>query len=130
MKNKLPLNGSDQLMRGFDFEMRRGGFGGNQCQIILGLASPISADRFEKRLATLQNELPMLNARPGGLFKPRWRIPARAGKAIPVRSHRDAPGLREKLFNEPLRLHRGELMRFDMGPSRRGRRRSGLTGWT
>ena len=101
-------------MRGFDFEMRRGGFAGNQCQIILGLASPISADRLEKRLATLQNELPMLNARPGGLFKPRWRIPARVGKAIPVRSHRDAPGLREKLFNEPLRLHRGELMRFDL----------------
>lgn len=114
MKNNLPLNGSDQLMRGFDFELRRRGFAGNHCQIILGAASRISPDTLRQRLATLQNELPMLNARAGGLFKPRWRIPARARRPIPVRTHRDGPDLRQKLFNEPLRLRRGELMRFDL----------------
>src|ERR1700691_1192474 len=100
MKNSVPFNGSDQLMRGFDFELRRCGFAGNHCQIILGTAAWISPEILRQRLATLQNELPMLTARPGGLFNPRWRIPARAGKPIPVRTHRDAPDLRQKLFNE------------------------------
>ena len=44
MKNSVPFNGSDQLMRGFDYELRRHGFAGNQCQIILELAGKISPE--------------------------------------------------------------------------------------
>ncbi|HWH78980.1 MAG TPA: hypothetical protein VNT76_16470, partial [Candidatus Binatus sp.] len=90
------------------------GFAGNQCQIILELAGKISADVLQIRLASLQKELPMLNARIGGMFKPKWKIPSQAKKEIPVRVHQDDPGLRQKLFNEPLRVNRGELMRFDL----------------
>ncbi len=114
MKNSAPLNGSDQLMRGFDFELRRRGFAGNQCQIILELADKISHEVLQSRLATLQKDFPMLNALVGGLFKPRWNIPANAKNKITVRTHRDESGLRQKLFNEPLRVRRGELMRFDL----------------
>jgi hypothetical protein len=113
MKNKLPLNGSDQLMRGFDYEMRRHGFAGNHCQIILELAGKISPEVLQKRIAALQKEFPMLNARIGGLFKPKWKIPKAAKKEIPVRVHRDEANLRQKLFNEPLGMNHGELMRFD-----------------
>ncbi len=108
------LNGSDQLMRGFDFELRRRGFAGNHCHIVLGLAAPISADALRARLAALQKELPMLNARLGGLFKPRWHLTGSADKPIPVNLHRDEPDLRQTLFNQPLRLARRELMRFDL----------------
>jgi hypothetical protein len=114
MKNNSPLNGSDQLMRGFDFELRRRGFAGNQCQIILELAAKISPGVLKARLASLQNEFPMVNARVGGIFRPRWKIPATVKSEIPVRLHRDEPDLRQKLFNETLHLERGELMRFDL----------------
>ena len=114
MKNSAPLNGSDQLMRGFDFELRRRGFAGNQCQILLELAGTISPGVLQARLAVLQKDFPMLHARVGGLFKPRWKIPAKAKSKITVRSRRDEPDLRQRLFNEPLRVRRGELMRIDL----------------
>src|SRR5882762_6018236 len=107
MKNSAPLNGSDQLMRGFDYESRRHGFAGNQCQIILELAGRILPEVLQNRLAALQKEFPMLNARVSGLFKPKWKIQTCVKKEIPVRIHRDEPDLRQKLFNEPLRTKRG-----------------------
>src|SRR5580700_9514333 len=103
MKNSPSFNGSDQLMRGFDFESRRHGFAGNQCQIILELAGKISVDGLKSRLAALQKEFPILNARIGGLFKPKWKIPSSVKREISVRVHRDESALRQKLFNEPLR---------------------------
>jgi hypothetical protein len=114
MKNSVALNGSDQLMRGFDHELRRHGFAGNQCQIILELAGEISPDILQKRLVALQNEFPILSARAGNIFRPKWKIPARIKKEISVRIHRDEPNLRQKFFNEPLQTKRGELMRFDL----------------
>ena len=87
MKNSLALNGSDQLMRGFDYELRRRGFAGNQCQIILELAARISPDVLQNRLDALQKEFPIINARVGGLFKPRWKIPSRVKQEISVRVH-------------------------------------------
>jgi hypothetical protein len=114
MKNSAPFNGSDQLMRGFDYELRRHGFAGNHCQIILELAGKISPAVLQNRLAALQNEFPVLNARVGGMFRPKWKIPSHVKKEIPVRIHRDGPDLRQRLFNEPLRSRRGELMRFDL----------------
>ena len=114
MKNDLRLNGSDQLMRGFDYEMRRHGFAGNQCQIILELAGKIPPEILQNRLGELQKEFPMLNGRVGGIFKPKWKIPAGIKKEISVRVHRDEANLRQKLFNEPLRAKRGELVRFDL----------------
>ena len=114
MKTTAPFNGSDQLMRCFDYELRRHGFAGNQCQIILELAAPISPEALQPRLAALQKEFPILNARVGKVFRPRWKIMSRVKGIIPVCVHLDSPGLREKLFNEPLCIKRGELMRFDL----------------
>jgi hypothetical protein len=114
MKNNSPLNGSDQLMRGFDFELRRRGFAGNQCEIVLELAAKISPGVLQARLTSLQDEFPMLNARVGGIFKPKWKIPAIVSGEIPVCLHRDEPNLRQRLFNEPLQIKCGELMRFDL----------------
>ncbi|MGD1088004.1 MAG: hypothetical protein ABR955_04680 [Verrucomicrobiota bacterium] len=114
MKNNPSLNGSDQLMRGFDFELRRLGFAGNQCQIILELAAKISPGVLQARLASLQNEFPMLNARVGGILKPKWKIPANFKSEIPVRIHHNEPHLRQKLFNKHLHIKCGELMRFDL----------------
>jgi hypothetical protein len=114
MKNNSPLNGSDQLMRGFDFELRRRGFAGNQCQIILELVAKISPEVLKARLTSLQNEFPMLNARVGGIFKPKWKTPVIFKSEILVRIHRDEPNLRQKLFNEHLHIKCGEPMRFDL----------------
>jgi hypothetical protein len=114
MKSDQPLNGSDQLMRGFDHESRRGGFAGNQCQIILELAAKISPETLQARVTALQREFPIVLARIGGLFKPRWKIDDGTKKVVPVRVHLEEPGLRQKLLNEPLNLRRGPLMRFDL----------------
>jgi hypothetical protein len=113
MKNSLLLNGSDQLMRGFDYELRRRGFAGNQCQIILELAGKISPEVLQKRIAELINHFPILRSRPSGLFRPKWKRIGHTVIGPQYRAHRDAPNLRQKLFNEPLRMNRGELMRFD-----------------
>lgn len=101
-------------MRAFDFELRRHGFAGNQCQIILELAEKISPEILKTRLGALQNEFPILNARIGKIFRPKWKIPPVVKTQIQIRVHRDFPKLRQKLFNEPLRISRGELMRFDL----------------
>ena len=108
------MNGSDQLMRSFDYELRRHGFAGNQCQIVLELAVEVSAEKLKARLVALQEEFPILNARPVKFFRPRWKIPAVTRQEIPVRVHQTAPDLPGRLFNEPLRVNRGELMRFDL----------------
>jgi hypothetical protein len=114
MTSSQPLNGSDQLMRGFDYESRRRGFAGNHCQVILELAAPISADPLKTRLLQLQSQFSIIHAPLGGLFKPRWTLRPRPELPIPVRTHTDTPGLREKLLNEPLHPKRGQLMRFDL----------------
>jgi hypothetical protein len=114
MKNSSPLNGSDQLMRGFDFEMRRHGFAGNHCQIILELAAKISPEILRNRIAVLQRQFPILAARVEKIFKPKWKIPNRIKKYIPVCVHRDELNLRQEIFNEPLQIKRGELLRFDL----------------
>ncbi len=140
MKTTAPFNGSDQLMRSFDYESRRHGFAGNQCQIILELAGRISPEALQQRLAVLQKEFPILNARVSKIFRPRWKIMQRLKGIIPIRVHLDdgwsadgssassetrgravrAPSLREKLFNDPLCTKRGELMRFDLIEHRSG----------
>jgi hypothetical protein len=114
MKNNLPLNGSDQLMRGFDYELRRHGFAGNQCQIILELSEKIAPEILQNRLDALQKEFPILNARIGKIFKPKWKIPSHAKKEISVRVHQNEINLRQKLLNKPLQISRGELLRFDL----------------
>ena len=107
------LNGSDYLMLGFDHELRRGGFAGNSCQIVLELNSAISPDALKKRLAYLVSRYPILNARPGGIFLPKWKLPRRP-ITPQVRVHRDSPDLRQQLADEPLAMKRGELLRFDL----------------
>jgi hypothetical protein len=124
MKSSLPFNGSDQIMRTFDYELRRHGFAGNQCQIVLELAGKISPEVLQRRLVALQKEFPILNACVGKIWRPRWKIPAVARKEISIRVHPDEPHLRQKrfkkLFNEPLCTQRGELMRFDLIEHRSG----------
>jgi hypothetical protein len=114
MKNKVPFNGSDQLMRGFDYEARRHGFAGNHCQIVLELSEAISPETLQQRLTTLTRSFPILNARLRGMFRPYWKINARNPSAPSVRVHAESPNLRQQLFNEPLRARRGELARFDL----------------
>jgi hypothetical protein len=114
MPGDLPLNGCDYLMLGFDYEMRRHGYAGNSCQIELELDSAISPDALRKRIAELVNRHPILRARPGGLFMPKWKHPRNDTPMPQVRVHRDHPGLREQLCDEPLNAKRGELFRFDL----------------
>ncbi|HTB85480.1 MAG TPA: hypothetical protein VK742_17670 [Candidatus Sulfotelmatobacter sp.] len=114
MNLSAPLNGSDQLMRTFDYELRRHGFAGNQCQIILELDGKLSPETLKARAAALQREFPILGARIGKILRPKWKIPTTARKEILVSVHRDEPNLRQKLFNAPLDIKRGELMRFDL----------------
>jgi hypothetical protein len=114
MKNSAPFNGSDQLMRGFDYESRRHGFAGNHCQIILELNGKIFPEILANRLAAITGGFPILNSKPGGFFRPRWKNLRRPSAGSEIRSYRDVPDLRQKLFNEPLRIKHGELMRFDL----------------
>jgi hypothetical protein len=114
MPGKLPLNGCDYLMLGFDHELRRHGYAGNSCQIELELDTAISPETLRKRIAELANRHPILRARPCGWLLPKWKLP-RANTPLPkVRLHREAPGLREKLCDEPLDMQHGELFRLDL----------------
>ena len=121
MSGNRHLNGSDYLMLGFDHELRRHGFAGNSCQIVLELGAVVSATTLRKRLALLVDRHPVLRTRPGGLVFPKWKS-VRTGAAYPqVRVHRHEPGLHQRLFNEPLVSQRGELLRFDLIEDNRGR---------
>ena len=100
-------------MLGFDYELRRKGFAGYSCQIVLELSAEIDPVRLEKRLAELARRNPILNSRPGRTWnlRPCWKPTCNLPR---VRIHTDTPGLTQKLFNEPLAIHRGELIRFDV----------------
>ena len=98
-------------MLGFDYELRRRGFAGNSCQIVLELDAPIGPARLEQSVAALVRQHPILSARPTRGLTPRW-TPTRAMPR--VRVHTEAANLRQELFNEPLDIHRGELIRFDL----------------
>ncbi len=113
MRGDSQLNGSDYLMLGFDYELRRRGYAGNSCQIILELEAVIAPAALQQRLAELVQRHPILVARPGGIFLPIWKLPRRPVPPT-VRVHREAPGLREKIANEPLAARHGELIRFDL----------------
>jgi hypothetical protein len=114
MRRSPQLNGCDYLMLGFDRELRRFGFAGNSCQIILNLGASITPDLIVSSLRPLLERHPILAARTAGMLTPRWK-PAREGAAQPaIRLHRHEPELRQRLFNEPLAVRRGELMRFDL----------------
>jgi len=110
MHGDLPLNGSDYLMLGFDYELRRQGYAGNSCQIVLELDRAISADALRQRLSALVQRHPILASRPAGWFSPKWKSVLSVPFVPSVRVH-TAGG--EKLF-EPLALSRGELFRFDL----------------
>jgi hypothetical protein len=107
------LNGSDYLMLGFDHELRRRGFAGNSCQIVLELGATISPAALQQRLAALRNRYPILRARRGGLVRPQWKLPRHAEPALSIQVHDDEP-VNQRLFNEPLAIDLGELVRFDL----------------
>jgi hypothetical protein len=113
MSGNPHLNGSDYLMLGFDYELRRRGFAGYSCQILLELKSTISASKLQERLRSLTLENPMLNASPRGLLLPKWKLP-RQPQEPRVRIHRDEPGRCGAIINEPLAARIGELARFDL----------------
>jgi len=120
MPADLLLNGCDYLMLGFDHELRRQGYAGNSCQIILDLEHAITPSALQQRLEMLVQRHPVLRARPGGFFKTRWQ-PVPASSGFPrVRVHREQVGLAEKLSDEPLRVRDGELFRFDLIERERG----------
>lgn len=113
MSGNPHLNGTDYLMLGFDYELRRRGFAGYSCQIVLELKSAVSPNGLQERLKTVTTEYPMVNSRPGGLFLPRWKIPGRPQEPR-VRIHRDESRRCEAIVNEPLAARDGELTRFDL----------------
>jgi hypothetical protein len=45
---------------------------------------------------------------------PKWQLPGENAPMPQVRVHREQPGWREKLCDEPLNMKRGELFRFDL----------------
>jgi hypothetical protein len=100
-------------MLGFDYELRRRGFAGNSCQIVLELSTAIDPVRLEQRLDELLRQNPILCSRParGINMLPCWK-PMRARPHMRV--HAPADNLAQQLFNEPLDIHRGELIRFDL----------------
>lgn len=114
MSDNLRLNGCDYLMLGFDHELRRHGFAGNSCQMVLELSSAISPDDLRRRLRLLLEHYPILNARPDGLFIPKWKLPRRTVAEPLVRVHRDEPDVLQRIINEPLDVSAGELIRFDL----------------
>src|SRR6476646_2079550 len=100
MRANPSLNGCDYLMLGFDHELRRRGFAANACQIVLELAGTVSPDAVKARLAELSKQYPVVNASPGGLLSPQWKLPRREVTPPAVRVHQDEPGLDQRLFNE------------------------------
>lgn len=114
MPADLPLNGCDYLMLGFDHELRRQGYAGNSCQIVLELDRVIAPTALRQRLELLAQRHPILRARPGGFFKTKWKPVAAPAGFPPVRVHQEQPGLAEKLCDEPLNVRGGELFRFDL----------------
>jgi hypothetical protein len=113
MSGNSHLNGCDYLMLGFDYELRRRGFAGNSCQIVLELKSAISAQLLQDRLRALTAQYPILNARPGGMFLPRWKVPSRLHEPrVHAHPKKIEPG--STVINEPLAANRGELARFDL----------------
>jgi len=113
MSGNPHLNGCDYLMLGFDYELRKRGFAGNSCQIVLELKSAISASMLQERLRTLATQYPILNSRQGGLFLPQWKLPGHAEPAR-VHVHREAVGRGEAIMNAPLGVSEGELARVDL----------------
>jgi hypothetical protein len=110
MSKSLRHNGCDTLMLGFDHELRSRGFAGNSCQIVLELSEKIDPAKLQQRLARLVRENPILSSRPARGLRQRWK----PMKTKPrVRVHADDKII-EELFNEPLDIHRGELIRFDI----------------
>lgn len=114
MQGDTPLNGSDYLMLGFDYELRRNGYAGNLCQIMLELDRAVSPDALRQRLFELVKRHPILASRPGGWFNPKWKAVPSVAFVPSVRVHGDQPGLRERLCDTPLIQKRGELFRFDL----------------
>lgn len=111
MSGNPHLNGCDYLMLGFDYELRRRGFAGNSCQIVLELNSKIPAAALQERLRAFTVHYPVLNARPSGVMTPRWKVPANP-KEPRVRTRSD--GDCAAIVNEPLAVKAGELARFDL----------------
>jgi len=114
MRPKWHLNGTDYLMLGFDHELRRRGYAGNSCQIVLELGAAISVETLQQRATTVAARYPILNARPSGWFCPRWKLPKGIVSAPRIRVHQDQPALPQRILNEPLAVQRGELARFDL----------------
>ena len=115
MSGDLPLNGCDYLMLGFDYELRRTGYAGNSCQIVLELGSAISPEALRQRLAELVNRYPILRARPGGIFLPKWKSAGRSGGcAASPRSPRPTRPARATQRRTARHPNRGELFRFDL----------------
>jgi hypothetical protein len=73
MSARLRHNGCDTLMLGFDHDLRRLGFAGNSCQIILDLSAAIDSTILERRVAELVRQNPVLTSRPARGWTPQWK---------------------------------------------------------
>lgn len=112
MHGDYQLNGPDYLMLGFDHELRRQGFAGNTCQIVLKLGGAISPETLTRRLGELAAHHPIISARPAGIVWPKWKIPSRP-QPPKLRVHQGMTAGHAPI-NERLDARSGELMRFDL----------------
>src|SRR5438045_4676333 len=95
MSARLRHNGCDTLMLGFDHDLRRLGFAGNSCQIVLELSTAIDPAGLEKRVAELARQNPILSSRPARGWTPQWK----PTDALPrVRVHKETDNLPQNLF--------------------------------
>ncbi len=123
MRAEPTLNGSDYLMLGFDHELRKQGFAGNNCHVVLDFASTLSADVLRRRLDLFAERYPILGARCGGLISPRWKMPGSRADTPSVTVFHDGPELLAGRINTPLDTRHGELLRFDLFEGDAGRAR-------
>ncbi len=108
------LSGCDYVMLALDYEMRKHGYPGNSCQIILDLVSPVSPTAMRERAAEIARAYPELNSRRRGRLRPYWKLPRGAARPPEVRVHRAGPDAVQQVMNTPLRPKLGEQARFDL----------------
>ena len=130
-KKRSALNGVDCLMLAFDHQLKKNGFTGNIAQIILELREHLPVSVLRQRLKQLMIDLPILRAPLVQRFwkgNPFWSFTALsaadAGQSVFVHDLAERPfgkgaaaardKCRKEIFNTPLRIDKGEWVRFDL----------------
>ena len=125
MTRPVYMNGTDYMMSVFHRHLRSKGCSGNLSHLILGVAALPDSAVLRGRLGLAVDTFPVLSARQKrGLFSllPYWQLPSKKARRPPsVRTLSADPMhgqsldvLRAEVFNEPLEVEEGELVRFTL----------------